>query len=331
MRYVLLLITVLACACSRNETSAPSERATAPAKPTTTVTAPVERPAENQAPEAVLSRDAVQTVELVDSGKPPLVELRATFEPGSTHKLRISVDWVVTAGYGPAISAKSTMPSFLYELEAEAKETNDGATLFALRITEATSKSGEGVNPNYVSLAGKAVEAVKSASGTVTVNARGMIQSLRIDRPSDANMLIHDMLDQVERGVRLAILPLPEAPIGQGARWKATHVAQQRGALSEQTSTYELVSLKGSTAEVKLSHQASTPKQVIQLPGTPTKLTLDSMDFTGEGEGTWDLRKLIPKSASETTVTLFKMMSSGAKPDTVLMQNDSTLKVEGTR
>lgn len=336
MRYLVVLFIVLSCACSRGEEPAASEQTAAPSQAAAASKVPESPPAQPAVadpPEAALSRDTPQTVELIDVGKPPFTELRAALAPGSTHKLSLTSEWVVTAGYGPAISAKSVMPSFLYELEAKVNHTVQGMTQLDLRVAKVTVTSLEGVNPGYAQLANQAADTVMAVTGTASVNAQGMIHSLSIDAPTNATSLIHDMLDQIEEGWRLAILPLPKEPVGAGAKWSATHVAEQRGALSEKTSSFELTGFKGSKADVKFSQQATTPEQQIQLPGSPgnAKLTLNAMDFKGDGQGSWDLDQLVPRSASHATVTLFKMLSPTANPEPVLMQIDATLGVKRGR
>jgi len=336
---ILILFLLVAGACSRGETSAPVEQAPEPAAEETVKSAQEASPepppeaaagAEGQqAGAAPVDLDAPPTVELLDAGKAPRKALRTTFEVGAKQLLRVESDWTLATLYGPTISTKAVMPSLVYELETEAKEASDEGTQFGFRVTKVTPKSKKGVKPAQVEAAKKVGGSLKGVTGSFSINARGMVEELAIDAPSDASLLASDMIDQIKQAIRLSSLPLPEEPVGKGAKWTATQVVEQRTARIRHTSTFELVDVKGERVRAASTHAAETPKQKLVLPGT--SLELHELDFSGESKGAWRLNQLGPASASEHTVNVFKMTATAPKREVVVMVVDTTLEVKAQR
>ena len=339
---ILILFLVVAGACSRSETSEPAEQAP---EPTAEEAAKSEEAAPEPPPEApagaegqpegapAVDLDAPSRVALLDAGKAPRKALRTTFEAGDKQSLRVESDWKLTTLYGPLISTSAVMPSLVYELETEAKEASEEGTRFDFRVTKVTAKSSKEVKPAQVEAANKVGGSLKGVTGSFSVNARGMVEALAIDAPSDASLLASDMIDQIKQAIRLSSLPLPEEPVGKGAKWTATQVIEQRTARIRHTSTFELTGVKAERVRAMSTQAAETPKQKLELPGSRSDVSfkLDELEFTGESKGAWRLNQLGPGSASEHTVSVFKMTATAPKVEVVVMAVDTTLEVKAQR
>jgi hypothetical protein len=225
------------------------------------------------------------------------------------------------------------MPSFVYELETEAKESTKESTRFDFRVTKVTAKSRKGVKPAQVEAAKKAAKALEGVPGSFSINARGIVEAFAIEASSDTRLLVHDMIAQIERGVRLASLPLPAEPIGKGATWTVSQATQYRAARSRQTTTVELLGVKGDRVRAAIKYGAETPEQTIRTPGNPNgaPFKLSRLEFSGGGEGTWRLNQLGPSTASEETVTAFGMTATAPKVEVVLLGIVATIEVKATR
>ncbi len=304
---ILIPFLIVAGACSRSEPSKPADQA-----PELTAEEPVqvaEEAAPEQPPEAAAGEepqqegapavdlDAPSTVELLEAGKAPRKALRTTFEAGAKQSLRVESHWTVSSLYGPLISTTAVMPSLVYELETEAKEASDEGARFDFRVTEVTAKSSKGVKPAETEGVKKAAGSLKGVTGSFSINARGIVEQFAIDAPSDASLLASDLIDQIKQAIRLSSLPLPEEPVGKGAKWTATQVIEQRTAKISHTSTFELVGVKGERVRATSTHAAETPKQQLELPGSrpDASFTLDELDFSGESKGAWPLNRARPR------------------------------------
>ena len=110
---------------------------------------------------------------------------------------------------------------------------------------------------------------------------------------------------------------LPEAPIGAGAKWTVHEGIMQGGVHVNQLRTFELVSAKDGSAEIKVDIRQRAAAQPFENPGKPMPLQLEVLDGTGAGTLTWDLTKLTPRTAELQSQTLKgvtqEITSGGAK------------------
>ena len=334
---ILILFLIVAGACSRGETSEPLEQAPEPtaekAVQAAEETAPEQPPQAPPGIEAPIDLDAPPTVELLDAGKAPRKALRATFEAGAKQSLRVESDWTVETVYGPLVKMTAVMPSLAYELEMEVEEASEEGARFDFRVKSVAAKSSKGVKPAQVEVAKKVGDSLEGATGSFSINARGMVEELTIDAPSDASLLASDMIDQIKQAIRLCSLPLPEEPVGKGAKWTATQVIEQRTAKIKHTSTFELVGVKGERVRATRTHAAETPKQKLKMPGSRSdkSFKLDKLDFSGESKGAWRLNEPGGASASEHTLTVFMMTAPAPKREAVIMALDTNLEVKVQR
>jgi len=345
MRFVILLLLV-AGACSRAETSEPVAQAPAaateeaeqsaeeaPAEPPPEAAAAEDAQQDGASPLGLKDLDAPPTVELLDPGKAPRKALRTTFEAGAKQSLRVESDWTLETVYGPLIQSKSTMPSLVYLLQTEVKEATKERARFALRVVKVTTQPRKEVQPAQAEAGKKAAGSLEGATGSFAINARGLLEEFTIDAASDASLIVSDMIDQIKQALRLASLPLPQEPVGKGAKWTATQVIEQRTAKIKQTSTFELVGVKGEVVRATSTHAAEAPKQRLKLPGSRegASFKLDKVELSGESKGAWPLNQLGPKSASEHTLSVLGMTATKPRHESVIMAVDTTLEVKTQR
>jgi hypothetical protein len=335
---ILILLLVLAGACTRTETSEPetqaenqaAEPAAEEATKAAEEAAPEQPPEAPPGIEAPVDVESPPTVELVDAGQEPKKALRTTFEAGAKQSLRVKADWTISTIYGPMLAVESTMPSLTYELETEVKESTAAGTRFALRVKKISVEAGEKVKPAQVEAVKKSVPSLEGAKGAFSIDARGMVGELTLDVPADAPLIVHDMVDQLEQAVRLCSLPLPEEPVGKGATWTASQVIDQRTAQIRQTTAYTLANVRGNEVEATSKHEGAAPEQSIKMPGSRsgTTFSLNEVEFSGEGKGTWRLDRLGPSSATEETLSVLKMMVRKPREEAVVMGVGTTLEIE---
>jgi hypothetical protein len=277
-----------------------------------------------------LGLDTPPSIELLEDGKAPRNELRARFEPALRQTLHVQTEWVMEIGVGPAHRAKAPVQAVTFEIETEARGPDStGTTRFVLRVAKVTVKPIEGARPHEVEEA----EALRGLTGTFSVTASGIVRELDIPSPPNATGVTYDMIDHIARSLRLASLPLPEQPVGAGAKWRVTEVIEERGVRTKQSSTYELLSVDGTRLDAKMTSGQNTPKQRFSPPGDPNDRVYELLDaqFEGEGSGTWQLGQLAPRSASERTDSILRMTTVEPKSEVVTLGTDATLTVREGR
>jgi len=330
---VLILLLMIASACSRTETPEPTDKASGPVAEAPSQPADDPPPPPPPGVEALPELEVDPTLELVDAGQAPKKALRTPLEAGDKRSIRIRSGWTLETMYGPMVKTTAVMPSLAYELTTEVNEAAEQGAEVSFRVKNITVAAGEDVKPAKVKNVEKAATRLKGAKGTFSIDAHGIVERFSIDAPTDDALLLSDMVDQIRQAIRASSLPLPQEPIGKGAKWTVTQTIEQRTAKITQTSAFELVKMQGDRVEVKAEHTAAAPEQVLKFPGSRSGATfgLDKVELAGSREGTWTLGKLGPSSASDQTGTVLIMTASAPKREIVFMGVDAQLAMEAAR
>jgi hypothetical protein len=331
MRVVVICLLVLG-ACSRSET-AETQPTKTEVEPTTEAAAPdTAKSDEADLDETASILEAPPSLALLDAGKPPREELRHEWREGSKHRLSVRSVWTVDAIVFP-IQAHMVMPDLDYELEALVKTVaEDGTAQFELRVANVTVKPSKEVEPQTLEHIEKAAGSMTGAKGRFSIDPRGLVRALEIlDIPPTASMRFYEMIDQIDQALRLASLPLPGEPVGRGARWTATQVIEYRGARIQQRSTYELLRIKGGRLRTRIALELTAPKQRLRPEGRSGALILNEVTCEGDGEGTWQLGGLAPRSASKETKTLLHIVRRTPPKQLVLATTTLTMRVRERR
>ena len=332
---VLILLLIIASACSRTETSEPAEKAPEPVAETSTEPSADEQTtsAPPRGLEALPQLEVEPTIELSDAGKTPRKAYRATLTAGEKRLIRVSSGWTIQTMYGPLVKTTAEMPSVVYELATEVKKAGAQGAEVGFRVKDIKVTGGEEVKPAKVKSVEKVASSLKGASGTVSFDAHGIVNAFSIDARADSSLLLTDMVNQIQQALRTASLPLPTEPMGKGAKWTVTQTVEQRTAKLTQTTTFELVTVKKERVEVKAEHTATAPEQVLKLPGSRSGATfgLTKVELVGTREGTWTPGKLGSASATDETGSVLMMTASAPKREAVIMALETKLDVEAVR
>ncbi len=113
------------------------------------------------------------------------------------------------------------------------------------------------------------------------------------------------LLDNLQRSLHDATAPLPEAPVGIGARWETRETVTENGIRVQRTTTMTLRALDDRKASLDVSVLPEAATQELDLPDLPAATTARLERLTGRTVGTLvlDLRGILPARA-ETNATL---------------------------
>lgn len=244
------------------------------------------------------------TLTVLDDGREPRRALRYPDDPPATQKmsltLRVGMKMEVPGSPVPPV----TLPGLrlLIDLEGRGKA---GLSHFDFTVTDADLVSADAAPPSIVAELRKGLPSLVGASGSVVVDPRGMTRELTMGLPSD----LGQELEQYMNSARLAIgqmpVPMPDEPIGVGAKWEVQETVAQDGVSVRQKTYYELLALETTRALIRTQTVQSAERQRAALPGLPDGVTAEvlSLHGSGAGETEIDLRRLVPGSAREEVET----------------------------
>jgi hypothetical protein len=124
--------------------------------------------------------------------------------------------------------------------------------------------------------------------------------------------------------------PLPDEPVGPGAKWEVTLPVKSQGMTINQTETCELVSIEGDRLNVKSTIVQRAANQTIENPALPgMKVQLTKMTGNGTGNTTLDLGKLLPSEATVDIHSEVSMgMNMGQQKQTITIKTDTNIRLE---
>lgn len=233
---------------------------------------------------------------------------------------------------GQAQPQSIDVPAIKFTLDAEVKDVSAaGDIAYSVAYGEMEVENEAGAAPEMA-------QAIKSALGNLsgltavgTNTSRGFNKGFQMHIPSDANPQMQQMLAQMGDSLKMIVNPLPEEPVGVGAKWEFKLPIKSQGMTLTQTTSTELISRDDHQATFKISLTQTATNQKISNPAMPgLKVDLTKLSGTGTGETTIALNQLLPTQAtlnSQTDLTVG--MGGGNPPPTMKMTMEMQFNLHG--
>jgi hypothetical protein len=156
------------------------------------------------------------------------------------------------------------------------------------------------------------LKALVGSTGTAVVSNRGVTRESKLNLNESASPQIKSALGGVVQSLDQLSNPLPEEPIGVGAKWEVGTRLEQNGLKVQQVTTYELVALEGASGKLKISMKQSADPQKVSAAGMPPGMQaqLKSFSSTGSGESSFDLGRIVPSSSNVSASTDMSLSTS---------------------
>lgn len=286
------------------------------------------KPAPSKASETGSAR-----IKLLDPGAEPRKVLRLHPKTGDKESMVITmkIGMVITAGDLPEQPVK--LPTLKLAMDVS---VNDISTNGDISYNIMTSDASVVEEPDIVAQVAEAMKnaaaGMKGIGGKGTLSSRGVNLSSDIKTPEGADQQVNQFVDQMKETMLHVSVPLPEEPVGAGAKWEVKMPVKSQGIGLSQTATYQLVSMDGERGTAKTTITQTAARQKIDNPMVPgSKLDLTKMTGNGRSEVTFDLARILPPEASMefhsemmTTMTT----SNAGQRQKMEMKMDMNLHVE---
>jgi hypothetical protein len=131
------------------------------------------------------------------------------------------------------------------------------------------------------------------------MSSRGISKKADITAPATADPQVNQTAEQIKEGMSNLGARLPEQAVGAGAKWEIKRPIKTQGITTEQTETYELVSVDGNHLNMNFKVEQDAANQKMQNPAMKgAQVNLIKLTTTGSGTSESDLSKLMPTKAS---------------------------------
>jgi hypothetical protein len=241
------------------------------------------------------SQAPAPAVEVVREGRAPLEPLRLAPPPGASQRSTMTVNFAIEQS---GVSSASVEPPPIRATVATSLQgtTPDGNLQVAfsypsfdvLRGGEASASERRRIERAFTGLTG--------LSGQLTITPRGVLVDSSLSVPPDLDPSVSSVVTQLGDQLRTLAIPFPEAPVGVGARWRATTDLSLNGIQAHQVYDYTLKKRDGTKLEIDVRGTQTADEQTVELPNVAggAQLRVTRFRTTFRGGNSVDLTSLLP-------------------------------------
>ena len=241
---------------------------------------------------------------LLDDGREPRRALRYPSDPPPPQKMSLSLRVAMKMKVPGSPIPPVTMPGLRLLVDLTGRDRDDEVR-YDFTVTDADLTDAEAAHPSLVAAMRKGLSSLVGATGSLSVDPRGIQRELSIGLPSGLGQELTQFMNSAKLAIGQMAVPLPEEPIGVGAKWQVEETIGQDGIQVRQKTYYELLAIDGPRVQIRSQVVQSAEQQRASLPGLPSGVTAKVVSLRGAGAGETevDLRRLVPGSAREELET----------------------------
>jgi hypothetical protein len=239
------------------------------------------------------------SVKLEEAGAEPRSKLRYKFQAGRKDKLVMDMKMSMAMSMGSIKQPETVLPVARTTMDIDSQSVSpEGNLKYTFKVSSAEVVDEKGASPLVVQTMQTELKKTVGMSGWAIVTPRGFTEDAEINVPDGASQQLQQMIDNLRQQLKQLSSPLPEEPVGIGAKWKVTMPLNTDALKLVQTADYELTELKGNNGKLAIKVSQFAKKQSMKLPNLPpgTSAMLNSLKTKASGSATFDLTLPVPKS-----------------------------------
>jgi hypothetical protein len=268
---------------------------------------PPPRPTVPPVPKAPVPETEIKDpiVTLLEPGAEPRQALRLKAKQGATAAFELLMNMKMSMSMGAgAPPMEQVLPGMRMVTQmgvTDVKPTGDIAYQF--EYTESGLVDTPGVSPMVANQMKGAIESIKGIKGTGVLTPRFFSRDVEVDA-AQADPMIKQQIDQMSQVMSQVTLPLPEEPVGAGAKWRVESEIESGGMRMKIINNVTLKDIKGDVITLQTDITQSAEPQDVMNPQMPpnAKLRLNSLKGGGTGAATLNLTRVAPLSG-EASIT----------------------------
>jgi hypothetical protein len=201
---------------------------------------------------------------------------------------------------------ETQVPATRMTMTIDSKEVSpEGDLHYEFELVQVEVLPKPGANPAMVNDLKQEMSRMLGLSGSATVTSRGFTKDAEIKLPPGVDPQFRQSMDEMKKSMNQMSAPLPEEPVGRGARWQVTMPVETPGMKLTQITNYTLSEIQGDKVKFDVAIKQSAPPQEIDTPGAApgVKVSLESLKSSGKGTVELQMTNLVPTSNLNMTTT----------------------------
>ncbi len=269
-------------------------------------------------------------VRLLDPGAEPRQVLRLHPKAGDKQTTSMELKLGMNMKLGD-VETPMKLPAMNMTMDVTVQSVSpEGDITYQMVMGDTTVSEEAGTMPQVADAIKAALGGVKGLSSTLKISNRGVSRGVDMSVPSGADPQMRQALDQMKESFARMAAPLPEEPVGKGARWESKTPVKSQGMTINQAASYELVSIDGEQINVKSTVTQHAANQKIENPAMPgVKLDLTKMAGSGTGDMVINLGQVVPVGGKLDFHTDLSMgMNLGNQNQSMNMKMDIGIRLQ---
>ena len=313
MRYAVVVLPLIALACSRNE--APASETSPPTGSATSQSQPSSLDEDRREG----SWEQAPVIQLMAVGTPPLKTFRRSFEAGSKEVLEMETrESVFMKGGG--LDTQHLPLGIAQTIDVETRAVSpDGVAevAFEVRAVDVVETS--------VASPGAQLMDTTGVTGTYNVNSLGVVSNLEL-RPAPGARR-PEYIGALRSELRWMAPPFPEEAIGVGAKWTVSGVINERRTQMNERAEVELVEVTESGVVLRFDVESAGTREPQSSRGPQTT----GLDVSVHGQASLDPNRLAPSVSTLDMKMVQRVMVVGADKPAVPLDVTSDRKISVRR
>lgn len=246
-------------------------------------------------------------VKVTAPGAEPRTKLRYAFKQGRAETVVVTIKSSVTQQMTGAPAQGGEQPPVTVTLLVTPKRVEAGQASLELKLQKLDVPKG----PEEARLRALS-QAVEGAPGNVAVSDRGVLSELAFGGGAKLAEATQELLSLVQQALEIAVIPLPEDPVGVGGTWEFSG-ADTQGPKGTINMKFTLVEGTRDLFTVKVDSKRAVPVQQVRNPRAPPGMTVE---MHAEGSYTLKLRfdGLARSGTGEALSTIVQTDTLGKPP-----------------
>ncbi|TKD05272.1 hypothetical protein E8A74_20950 [Polyangium fumosum] len=180
------------------------------------------------------------------------------------------------------------------------------------------------------------LEPIKGLGMRYFVDEKGRVHDVTMSMPKAVPQAAQQMMTGMTQSIESMMAPLPDEPVGAGAKWEVLGRLTANGADLLQVSTFTLKERKGDVLTLDVAVKQLAAKDTVTPPGMPPGASARLVAFKSQGSGTsvLDTTDVAPTGGSMTVksaMTLEVQISAGGKTEKQNTSVDTSVTVSYSR
>jgi hypothetical protein len=245
-----------------------------------------------------------EAITILSTGEDPKRPLRYAFHTDIKEILTLDMRMTMAMALDGQEHAPVTMPPMRMKMLVDPlRLTPQGDLVYRFGVESVDTQDDGTADPHVKAALDEQLKHLLGMSGEGEVTPRGQTVRATVSAPPDAGEQMRDLLDELTRAMKELAVPLPAEPVGRGAKWTATTPFHMKVFDATRTVTYTLSQTQGDRGTIDFSVALTAPSQALHSPRFQgTRMTLDSLNASGQGRTRFDLQRLVPTADGDTKI-----------------------------